>query len=130
MNVERPGRSQRFSIRGPVIGSAFGDNSTVGDVSVTWNDETGSASLEDLHEAIALLLAQIEEAGGDVADGRIRYELQTIEEELDGDEPDGAVVRSRWKQVQKLLGPLQHVGGIAQSVEQIFTLIRTLFAGN
>ncbi|MGH3905243.1 MAG: hypothetical protein ACRDTE_13790 [Pseudonocardiaceae bacterium] len=113
-----------------MIGSALGDNSTVGDVTVTWNDEAGSASLEDLHEAIELLLAQIEEAGSDVADGRIRYELQTIEEELDEDEPDGAVVRSRWKQVQKLLGPLQQVGGIAQSAEQIFTLIRTLFGGN
>lgn len=132
MSKKRPRPGQNFFAGGSVIGNAFGDNSKVkvGNVSVTSTDETGAASLEDLLEAIALLRTQVEAAGGsEAADGRIPYELQTIKEELDEDEPDGAAVRSRWKQVQKLLGPLQHVAGIAQSTEQILMLIRTLFGG-
>ncbi|MGH3914080.1 MAG: hypothetical protein ACRDTC_11845 [Pseudonocardiaceae bacterium] len=106
----------------------------MGNVTVTPTGETDPASLEDLQEAIALLRDQLEAAVGsevdETTDGRIQYELETIEEELDEDEPDEAVVRSRWKQVQKLLGPLQHVADIARSTEQIMTLIRALFGGS
>ncbi len=120
-----------FTISAPITGSAIANNSTMKNVTVTPPGDTSSKSLDDLREAIALLLAQVEAAGGsEAADGRIRYEIQTIEEELDEEEPDGAAVRSRWKQVQKLLGPLQHVAGIAQSTEQILTLIRTLFTAS
>jgi hypothetical protein len=129
MNPQNPGRGQRFSIHGPVIGSAFGDNSTVGDVTVTWHSGTGSASVDDLREAIAVLLARIEAAGGGAQDERIRYELQAIDEELDAEKPDGAMVSSRWALVHRLLGPLREVGGIAQSAGQVLELVRALFGG-
>ncbi|MGH4023153.1 MAG: hypothetical protein ACRDRV_01055 [Pseudonocardiaceae bacterium] len=112
-----------------MIGNAFGDNSSVGDVTVTWNGETGSASVEDLREAIALLLARVDAAESGAPDERIRYELQAIDEELDSDRPDGAVVSSRWTLVHRLLGPLREAGGIAQSIEQVMALVRALFGG-
>ncbi|MGH3931733.1 MAG: hypothetical protein ACRDTF_17370, partial [Pseudonocardiaceae bacterium] len=127
MNMKSPRRGQNFFEGGSMIGNAFGNNSKVGNVTVTSTDEAGATTLEDLQEAIALLREQIEAADGSaVQDDRLQYELQTIEEELDEEEPDGAAVRSRWKQVQKLLGPLQHVAGIAHSTEQILTFIRAL----
>ena len=96
MNPENPGRGQRFSIHGSVIGSALGDNSSVGDVdvTVTWRCETGGASVDDLREAIAALLALVEAAQSASGD-RIRYELQAIDEELDSEKPDGTVVSAR-----------------------------------
>lgn len=131
MSRRDPRRDRDFVIGGSVIGSVIGDDNSNTNITVTSADETDAAALEDLQEAIALLWEQVEAAGGgEAADGRLQYELQTIEEELDEEEPDGAAVRSRWKQVQKLLGPLQHVAGIARSTEQILTLIRALFGGS
>ncbi|MCA1674936.1 MAG: hypothetical protein LC799_23025 [Actinobacteria bacterium] len=112
-----------------MIGNAFGDNSTVGDVTVTWNGDNGSATVEDLREAIALLLARVEAAESGASGERIRYELQAIDEELDSEKPDGTVVSSRWALVTRLLGPLREAGGIAQSVEQVLALVRALFGG-
>lgn len=131
MSKKGPRRGGDFTVIAPVTGSAIANNSTMKNVTITPPGEASSTSLDDLREAIASLREEIGVAGGsEAADDRIRYELQTIEEELDEDEPDGAVVHSRWKQVQKLLGPLQGVAGIAQSTQQILTLIRTLFGGN
>lgn len=111
----------------PVINSAIGDGNIMMGNEVNWYGETNSAFLDDLRELIALLRAEIGAAdGGKPADSRIQYELQTIEEELDEDEPDGETIRSRWKQVLKLLGPLQHMA----NVTQITTSILTLFGGN
>lgn len=125
MNRKCPRRDQNFIIGGPAIGNAFGDNSTVGHVRVT--GETGSASLNDLREAIGLLRAKVDAAGGsEPAATEVRYELRKVEEELDEDEPDGGTVRTRWKQVQKLLGPLQHAASVAQITDRILTL----FAAN
>lgn len=131
MNRKDPRRGRNFAVGGSVIGSVIGDGNSNTSITVHSIGETGAVALEDLQEAIALLWEQVEAAGGsETADGRLRYEFEIIEEELDEEEPDGAAVRSRWKQAQKLLGPLQHVAGIAHSTEQIIAMIRTLFGGN
>lgn len=127
MNRKGPRRGQNFIVGGSAIGNATGDNSTVGNVTVTSTGEISSASLDDLREAIGLLRAEVEAAGGsEPADTEVRYELRKVEEELDEDEPDGGTVCARWKQVQKLLGPLQHAASVAQITDRILTL----FAAN
>ncbi len=94
-------------------------------------DAVNSVSLADLRKEIALLRAELDAASGtELVDDRVQYELQTIEQALREDEPDGEAVRSRWKQVQKLLGPLQHVATIAQATERVLPLVRALFGGN
>ncbi len=119
----RPG--QNLFVGGSVTGSVIGDGNS--NIRISLNAETDSASLDDLRELIASLREEVEDAsGGKPADSRIEYELQTIEEELGEDEPDGETVRSRWKQVLKLLGPLQHVASVAQ----ITASILALFGGN
>ncbi|MGH3886169.1 MAG: hypothetical protein ACRDSZ_06285 [Pseudonocardiaceae bacterium] len=127
MNKKVPRRGGGFVVSGSIVGSAIGDGSVVANSTVNWNSETDAAFLDGLREDIASLRAEIAAAGrGEPADSRIQYELQTIEEELDEDEPDGETVRSRWKQVLKLLEPVQHVASVAQ----ITASILALFGGN
>lgn len=127
MSSKNPGRGRGFSMHGSIIGSTVGNNNTVGDITVTWNSETAAASVAELREAIALLLARVEAAEGGAPTERIRYELEAIDEELDSEQPDGAVVGSRWALVHRLLGPLRAVGAVAHSAEQVVTLVRALF---
>lgn len=72
----------------PIINSAIGDgNNVVMGNDAIWYGETGSASLDDLRELIALLREEVEAAdGGKPADNRIQYELGIIKEELDDDD--------------------------------------------
>lgn len=121
-------------LQGNYVGGSIG-GSFVGsgnqNVTIIHGGEPSAASLGDLREEIALLRAEVEAAGGrESVDSRVWYEFQTIEEALDEDEPDPEAVRSRWKQVQRLLGPLQHVASIAQATERILPLVRALFGGN
>jgi len=123
MNKEGSRRDQDVVIGGSVIGSAIGHHNIVANNTITSTHETGSASLEDLREAITLLRDEVETAGGSTPAGtEVQYELRKVEEELDEDEPDGAAVRTRWKQVLKLLGPLQHAANVAQITDRLFTL--------
>lgn len=122
--------NQNIVIGGSVAGSLIGDNNR--DITITTTGETSSASLDDLRAAIALLRTEIEAAGGSkpAETEKVRAELGKFEEELGADNPDGEMVGIRWKLVQKLLGPLQHVASIAQLADRILTLTRTLFSGN
>jgi hypothetical protein len=121
MSTKRPRRGRDFFVGGSITGSVVGDNNSDIDITVGQNVESDSASLDELREAIALLRVQFE-----AADSRVRYELQTIQDELGGNEPDGETVRSRWKQVLKLLGPLKDLTTVAQTT----TAILALFSGN
>ncbi len=116
----------------PVINGAIGDGNIVMGNEAVWYSETDFASLDDLRELIALLRAEIEAAGSSApADTEeVRAELGKFEEELGADNPDGEMVGIRWKLVQKLLDPLQHVASIVQLADRILTLTRTLFSGN
>ncbi|HEU0090284.1 MAG TPA: hypothetical protein VFQ77_21950 [Pseudonocardiaceae bacterium] len=127
MNTNRPRRG--FAVGGSIDRSVIGDNNS--NITITSIGGSGSASLDDLRDAITLLRAEVDAASASVAvDSHIGYELQTIEDALDEDEPDGAVVRSRWKQVQKLLGPLQDVASIAQSATRVLALIGAFFGAS
>lgn len=119
MNTKRPHRGRAISVGGSITGSVIGDSNRDIGITIGPNVETGSASLDGLRKAIALLRAE-------AADSRVQYELQTIEEELSEDEPEGEAVRSRWKQVLKLLGPLKDLASVAQ----ITASIVQLFGGN
>ncbi|MGH3794701.1 MAG: hypothetical protein ACRDRT_02220 [Pseudonocardiaceae bacterium] len=131
MNRKGPRRGRDVVIGGSVIGSAIGDSNIVENITLTPDSAGGSASLDDLREAVALLRAQVEAAGGsEPAYPQVRSELPKFEEELNKDEPDGDLVRIRWTLVQKLLGSLPHVAGIAQVTDRIVTLIHTLFAAS
>lgn len=131
MSEKRHGRGGDFTISAPVTGSAIVSNGTMKNVTIGSPGDADPASLDDLREAIAALREAVEAAGGrDSADGRLRYELQTIEEELDEQEPDGAVIRSRWTKAQQFLGSVAQVSGIAQSTERILALVHALFSAS
>ncbi|MGH3811487.1 MAG: hypothetical protein ACRDUV_03380 [Pseudonocardiaceae bacterium] len=117
-------------IGGSVTGSLIGDNNR--DITITTTGETSSASVDDLRAAIALLRAEIGAAAGSklAETEKVQAELSNFDEEVGVDNPDAEMVGIRWKLVQKLLGPLQHVASIAQLADRILTLTRTLFGGN
>lgn len=123
MSTKERRRGRDIFIGGSVTGSnVIGDNNR--DITITSTSETGAASLHDLREAIVLLRAEIEAANGGSTDTeQVQSELRQFEKELAKDEPDGDMVSIRWKLVQKLLGPLEHVASIAQLTNRIFTLI-------
>jgi hypothetical protein len=125
MSMKGPRRGRDIVVGGSITSSVIGDDNS--NIMIGSNVETDSASIDDLREAIALLRAEVEAASsGEPADSRVQYELQTIEDELGEDEPDGGTVRSRWKQVLKLLGPLKDLASVAQ----ITASILALFGGN
>ncbi|MGH3685397.1 MAG: hypothetical protein ACRDQ9_15405 [Pseudonocardiaceae bacterium] len=123
MNTKRPRRGRDFFVGGSITGSIIGDDNSDISITIGPDTETYSAALDDLREAIALLRAEVETtSGGEPASSRVQYELQAIEDELGEDEPDGGTVRSRWKQVLKLLGPLKDLASVAQATASILTL--------
>ncbi|MGH3820967.1 MAG: hypothetical protein ACRDRE_25150 [Pseudonocardiaceae bacterium] len=123
MNTKRPRRGRDFFVGGSITGSIIGDDNSDISITIGPDTETYSAALDDLREAIALLRAEVETTGGgEPASSRVQYELQAIEDELGEDEPDGGTVRSRWKQVLKLLGPLKDLASVAQATASILTL--------
>ncbi|MGH3867601.1 MAG: hypothetical protein ACRDQ4_15980 [Pseudonocardiaceae bacterium] len=121
MITKGPRRGRDIVVGGSITGSVIGDGNS--NITISSNVKTDSASFDDLRKAIALLRVEVEAAGsGKPADSRVRYELQTIEDELDENEPDAETVRSRWKQVLKLLEPLKHVASVAQVTASILAL--------
>lgn len=125
MSTKGRRRGRDIVVGGSITGSVIGDGN-IG-ITIGSNVETDSASFDDLREAIAVLRAEVEAAGsGGPADSRVQYELQTIEDELGENEPDAETVRSRWKQVLKLLGPLKDLASVAQVTASILAL----FSGN
>lgn len=127
MSTIRPRQGRDVFVGGSITGSVIGDGNSGIDIRIGPDVESDSASLDDLREAIALLWAEVQAAGGGKPmDTRVQYELQAIEEELGEDEPDGGTVRSRWKQVLKLLGPLKDLASVAQTTAAILAL----FGGN
>lgn len=125
MITKGPRRGRDIVVGGSITNSVVGDGNS--NITIDWNVETDSASLDNLRKAIALLRAEVEAASsGEPADSRVRYELQTIEDELGENEPDAETVRSRWKQVLKLLEPLKHMASVAQ----ITTTLLALFGGS
>jgi len=113
-----------FVVGGSIIGSAIGDGSVVANSTINWNGDASAASLHDLRAAIASLQAEVDAAGGEFTDTEeVKSELGQLEKEVNKDEPDGEMVRVRWKLVQKLLGPLENVAKIAQLTDRILTLI-------
>lgn len=123
MSTKRARRGRDIFVGGSITGSIIGDDNSDISITIGPDAETYSAALDDLREAIALLRAEVEATGdGEPASSRVQYELQTIEDELGEDEPDGGTVRSRWKQVLKLLGPLKDLASVAQTTAAILTL--------
>jgi hypothetical protein len=121
MKRENSRRGRNLFIGGSITGSVVGDGNS--NIMIGSNAAIGS-SLDDLRELIALLRAEVEAAGGGSTDTEeAQSELRQFEKELDKDEPDGDVVNIRWKLVQKLLRPLEHVASIAQLTNRILTLI-------
>ncbi|MBV9141267.1 MAG: hypothetical protein JO115_10170 [Pseudonocardiales bacterium] len=120
MSTKRPRRGRDFFVGGSITGSVIGDDNSDINITIAPDVESDSASLDELREAIALLRVQFA-----AEDSRVRYELQTIQDELGEDEPDGGMIRSRWKQVLKLLGPLKDLTTVAQTT----TAILALFGG-
>jgi hypothetical protein len=125
MSTKGPRRGRDIVVGGSITGSVIGDGNS--GITIGSNVETDSDSFDDLRKAIASLRAEVQAAGGgDPADIRVQYELQTIEDELGENEPDAETVRSRWKQVLKLLGPLKDLASVAQ----VTAAILALFGGN
>lgn len=127
MNAKRPRRGRDVFVGGSITDGFVGDGNSNIDITIGADVKTDSAALDDLRKAIASLRAEVQAAGGgDPSDIRVQYELQTIEDELGENEPDAETVRSRWKQVLKLLGPLKDLASVAQ----ITASILALFSGN
>jgi len=86
-----------------------------------------SATVEDLRTALAAGSAEIVALGRDEDERNdLRHELRKIEKELQGDEPEGAAVRTRWKSV---LAALEGVRTAGTAVVGITELVRQLFGG-
>jgi outer membrane murein-binding lipoprotein Lpp len=111
MSTKRPHRGRDFFVGGSITGGFVGDGNSNIDITIGPDVKTDSASLDDLREAIASLRAEVQAAGSDEpADSRVQYE------------PDGEAVRSRWKQVLKLLGPLKDLASVAQVTASMLAL--------
>ncbi len=108
---------------GSFVGSAVGAGTNI-QAGTTTVGESRTGQLNDLRRTLVGAREQILAAAA-TPDGRavLRYELQQIEEALAAPEPEGPVVRSRWEQVRKAIGPL----AVTANMAQITTLIITLF---
>lgn len=129
MSSKRSRQSRDIVIGGSVT-SFIGHNNQ--NVAVTVTAGMSPASLDEFRAAIQLLRAEIDAAKctAPVDAEKARTELDKLEEELRADNPDAEMVGIRWKLVQRLLIPLQHLAGIAQATDRILTLIRTVFGDN
>ena len=107
---------------GSFVGSAVGAGTNI-QAGTTTVSEVRTGQLNDLRSALTGAREQIL-AAATTSDGRtvLRYELQQIEEALAAPEPAGPVVRSRWEQVRKAIGPLAVTANIAQITALIITL--------
>jgi len=108
---------------GSFFGSAVGAGTNI-QAGTTTVSEVRTGQLNDLRNALVGAREQIL-AAATTPDGRavLRYELQQIEEALAVPESAGQVVRSRWEQVRKAIGPL----AVTANMAQITALIITLF---
>jgi hypothetical protein len=84
-----------------------------------------TTGLAQLREMLALNAAEIVALGrGADEQADLRHEVRKIEKELETDEPDGAVVRTRWKSVLAVLdGALAagtKIAGITELVHKVF----------
>lgn len=124
MNPRKPPGTMNVT-GGTFIGSAIGQGNTVSNNNITVGDVRVHAALDDLRTAIDAARDEIvRTAGNPDAQAEVRYELRKIEQELNEDEPQGAVVRSRWEQVATVLGPLAAASG---AIAQITDLITKIF---
>lgn len=124
MNPRKPPATTNVT-GGTFIGSAIGQGNTVSNNIITVGDVSVPATLDVLRTAIDAARDElVRTAGNPDAQAEVRYELRKIEQELDEQEPQGAVVRSRWEQVAMVLSPLAAASG---AIAQITDLITKVF---
>ncbi|MGH3870592.1 MAG: hypothetical protein ACRDSR_03590 [Pseudonocardiaceae bacterium] len=127
MNTGKAPQAAMSITGGTFIGSAVGQANTISHNTIAVGVVASQASLDDLRAAIAAVRDDLIAAAADPAgQADVCYEVGKIEEELAGAEPEGAVVRSRWAQVGKMLGPLAAASG---HIAQITNLITKVFDG-
>lgn len=128
MNHARPARKTMTVTGGTFIGSPVGWNNKVSYNTITVGDVQTSASIADLKKAIASMRDDLVAAAKAVdAQAEVSYEIRKIEQELAGEQPRGAVVRSVWERVSEVLSPLAAASGI---IAQITDLITKVFGGS
>jgi hypothetical protein len=112
---------------GTFIGSAVGQGNKASHNTITVGGVQKQVSLDDLRSAIAAARDELVRAAeGSDAQTEVRYEIHKIEQELAEEKPQGLIVRSRWEQVVKVLGPL---AAASASIAQITELIMKVFGG-
>jgi hypothetical protein len=127
MNTGKPTHASMNITGGTFIGSAVGQHNKVSRNTIVVGSVQSQASLDDLRAAITATRDDLIAAAADPAvQADVRYEIGHIEGELAGEEPNGTVVRSRWAQVNKVLGPLAAASG---HLAQITDLITKVFGG-
>ena len=125
MNRRKPPRATMTVTGGTFIGSALGQSNKVSRNTIAVGSVQPRAPLEDLRKAIATAREKlIGLAGSPETQADVRYEIRKVEEELAADEPERAVVRSRWEQIAKALGPLATTSA---NIMQITDLITKVF---
>lgn len=115
---------------GTFIGSTAGvgkvDNHAKVEIdSVSVGAAERSSTVADLRAMLVAARQQILDASADAEERtELGYELRKILEELETETPDPAPVRSRWTQIQRVLGP---VATASSSIATITELIGELF---
>ncbi len=128
MNTRKPPRETVNISGGTFTASAVGQRNKVTHNTVSVGAVSAQASLDDLRAAVAAAREELVKAATSPnVQAEVGYEVSKIEEELAREEPAGPVVRGRWEQVSKVLGPLAAASG---SVAQITELIIKVFGGS
>lgn len=116
---------ETMTFTGTFIGSAVGKNNEVKNTAINAGDVQAQASVDDLRAAIAAARDELIGAAGPEASTEVDRRLGQIEDELAEEEPEGPVVRSRWRQVVAMLEPLanasEHIARITDLIAKVFT---------
>jgi hypothetical protein len=125
MNRSQPSPGTRTVTGGTFIGSAVGQGNTISHNKIVIGEVQTSESLDGLRTAIASARDELVRAAGSLdSQAEVGYEIRKIEQELSEEEPQGAVVLSRWEQVTKLLSPL---AAASDAIAKITVLITNVF---
>lgn len=127
MNRPEPSPGTTTVTGGTFIGSALGQGNTIRNDKIIIGELSVSDSCDELRRAIAAARDELVRAAPNpAAQAEVGYEIRKIEQELSEQEPQGAVLLSRWEQVLGVLSPL---AAASDAIAKITELMTKVFGG-
>ncbi len=127
MNRREPLPGTTTVTGGTFIGSALGQGNTIRNNKIIIGELSLGDSGDELRRAIAAARDELVRAAPNPAlEAEVGYEIRKIEQELSEQEPQGAVVLSRWEQVVGVLSPL---AAASDAIAKITDLMAKVFGG-